>query len=136
MTVRERPPPPLRKRPQAPQHKLKKNNNISDFFLHFSTIIILIIARFYSLTNVAMVLLRSDSNSYSLLVGSAWPVETDRHKARCSMETTWFEPLSAGYKAAFLPSVLSRLWHWNKKLSYSKMNACVCLKNREQLYLI
>ena len=30
---------------------------------------VIIIARFYSLTNVAMLLLRSDSNSYSLLVG-------------------------------------------------------------------
>ena len=36
-----------------------------------SSLIIIIIARFYSLTNVAMLLLRSDSNSYSLLVGSA-----------------------------------------------------------------
>ena len=33
-------------------------------------VVIIIIARFYSLTNVAMPLLRSDSNSYSLLVGS------------------------------------------------------------------
>ena len=33
-------------------------------------LIIIIIARFYSLTNVAKLLLRSDSNSYSLLVGS------------------------------------------------------------------
>ena len=37
----------------------------------FVNIIIIIIARFYSLTNVAMLLSRSDSNSYSLLVGSA-----------------------------------------------------------------
>ena len=34
-------------------------------------LITIIIARFYSLTNVAMLLIRSDSNSYSLLVGSA-----------------------------------------------------------------
>ena len=32
---------------------------------------IIIITRFYSLTNVPMLLLRLDSNSYSLLVGSA-----------------------------------------------------------------
>ena len=38
------------------------------------------------------------------------PAETDRRKARWSMETTGFEPGSAGYKAAALPSVLSCLY--------------------------
>ena len=64
---------------------------------------IIIIARFYSLTIVAVLLLRSDSNSYSLLVGSTcWNRRTDNcklpaylatesSKVRYSMETAVFE---------------------------------------------